>query len=217
MIKKPKAAIIDYGMGNLFSVRQAFHYVGLNAEITSEPNRIFQADALVLPGVGAFGDAIQKLRDKKLIGPIKDSIKDGKPFMGICLGMQLLMSKSSEFGEHDGLNVIKGKVKRLSDEKNHIKVKIPHMQWNRISWPRSDPDIWNKSPLTGIINGEFMYFVHSYYAEPEDSDIVLSLTNYGGLNFCSSLLLENIFACQFHPEKSGKEGIKVYKNWANMI
>lgn len=210
----PLVSIVDYGMGNLFSVKHACEHLGLKALVTSDKEAILDSDGLILPGVGAFGDAIANLNKLDLINPISDFIQSGRPFMGICLGMQLLMSESEEFGRHKGLDIIPGKVSRFSVE-NEAGDKVPHVGWNKVNWPVSTKDfIWENSPLAGIGNGEFMYFVHSYYCKPQDNKLVLSVTNYASIDYCSSIFWENIFACQFHPERSSLQGLEVYKNWA---
>ncbi len=212
-----QVAVIDYGMGNLFSVERACEHAGLNAVITADKSIIMNSEGVILPGVGAFGDAMDSLKRKDLISPIKDVVKEGKPLMAICLGMQLLMSESEEFGHHKGLNIIEGSVVRFP-EKNREgeKIKVPQVGWNRIFQPSSgDRTYWNKSPLKNIMSGEFMYFVHSYYTIPLDKGAILSTTTYEGTQFCSGILWQNVFACQYHPEKSAAEGIKIYKNWAS--
>lgn len=218
-IRKRTVAIIDYGLCNFFSVQHACEYVGLKSILTSDKSKIMVADAAILPGVGAFGDAMNNLRNLDLITPIKEFIKSGKPFMGICLGMQLLLSESEEFGNHKGLNIIEGCVakfpaKNSSNKKNNV----PQIGWNQIFRPSfAKETYWNKSPLKNIKNGEFMYFVHSYYPIPVNTETVLSTTTYEETKFCSSIKWRNVFAFQFHPEKSAREGIKIYKNWASII
>lgn len=212
-----KVAIIDYEAGNLFSVQHACKTVGLNCRITNKPDDIISADALILPGVGAFGDAMNNLRMLDLIQPLKDFASSGKPFLGICLGMQLLFSESEEFGTVKGLNIIEGRVIKFPErnEKSE-RVKIPHIGWNKIYNP-SSREFWNDTALEHIMDGEFMYFVHSFYVCPNGSDQILSITNYEGTEYCSAIKKENIFATQFHPEKSAKEGIKIYRNWATAV
>lgn len=214
-----EVAIIDYGMGNLFSVKHACERVGLKAKITSAQEDILNSSAVILPGVGAFGDAMENLAKRDLLKPIGDFISSGKPFMGICLGMQLLMSESEEFGRHSGLDLIKGRVFKFSIKNNGgATAKVPQVCWNRINKPSApNGGVWDKSPLSGLRNGEFMYFVHSYYCQPEDKEITLSLTRYAGEEYCSSMLYKNVFACQFHPEKSALPGLEVYKNWACLV
>lgn len=214
-----RVAIIDYGMGNLFSVKQACEHVGFDAFITHESKKILGADGAILPGVGAFGDAMEHLEKLGLVGAIQNFIRSGKPFMGICLGMQLLMSRSEEFGVHEGLGIIEGAVVRFSGgNKDSRKIKVPQVGWNHIFMPEGrSKDFWIDSPLNGLESGECMYFVHSYYAIPVDGDVILSVTRYGDVEYCSSIRWKNVFATQFHPERSASAGIQVYKNWASMI
>ena len=214
-----QVAVIDYEMGNLFSVKRACEQAGLNAVITADKSIIMNSDGVILPGVGAFGDAMESLEKKDIISPLKDFVKRGKPLMAICLGMQLLMSESEEFGHHKGLNIIEGSVVRFPvKNKEGGKIKVPHVGWNKIFQPSSeDRTCWNESPLKNIMNGEFMYFVHSYYVVSSDKEAILSTTTYEGTQFCSSIIRRNVVACQYHPEKSAAEGIKIYKDWASII
>ena len=205
-----KVAIIDFKVGNIFSVVQACKEIGLAVEVTSNYDSILSSDGVILPGVGAFGDAMQSLKDQNLVETIKDFINSGKPFMGICLGFQLLFSLSEEFGRNEGLDIIKGSVIKL----NNIQDKVPQIGWNKIFKKNND---WENTPLINTINGEYMYFVHSYYVKPDDDDIILTYTNYSGFKYCSSINKENIFATQFHPEKSGKKGLEIYKNWSKQL
>ncbi|MDO8638662.1 MAG: imidazole glycerol phosphate synthase subunit HisH [Candidatus Daviesbacteria bacterium] len=207
-----KIAIIDYQMSNLFSVKHAFDYLKMDSEITSEKRIIAEADAAILPGVGAFEDAMNNLKKLDLIDPVKEFISSGKPFMGVCLGMQLLFSESEEFGKHEGLNIVKGKVKKFADDKKIIKV--PQIGWNQILKCEKS---WDNSPLKDVRDGEFMFFVHSYYVVPQDKSVILSETVYEDITYCSSLLSSNVFATQFHPEKSGTEGIKIYRDWLKLL
>ncbi len=217
-INKLQVAIIDYGLGNLFSVSQACEYVGLKPIITADESAIMSSDAVILPGVGAFGCAMDNLRGLDLVKPIKEVIERGSPFMGICLGMQLLFSGSDEFGDCKGLGIIKGAVVKFPCRIKEKNIKIPQVGWNQIFQPvGTEKDRWNNSPLRDISNGGFMYFVHSYYSIPDNEDVILSVTNYKGLEYCSGISLENVVAFQFHPEKSGVEGLKIYINWALMI
>lgn len=206
-----KVAIIDYQLSNLFSVKHAFDYLKVDSEITSDKSVISTSDAAILPGVGAFGDAMNNLKRFDLIDTIKEFIASNKPFMGVCLGMQLLFSESEEFGNHQGLNITEGKVIKFASKDQEIKV--PQIGWNQIL--KLDKT-WDNSPLKNIKNGEFMYFVHSYYVVPQDRSIILSETTYEGIRYCSSLLKDNIFAAQFHPEKSGPAGIKIYRDWISL-
>ncbi len=212
-----KVAIIDYEMGNLFSVEHACRKVGLEPIITSDPNVVEESNAVILPGVGAFGEAMNTLEKLNLINPIKRSIDAVKPFMGICLGFQLLFSESEEFGNHKGLGIFNGIVKKFPFENGSSKkIKVPQIGWNQI-YKFDNGNSWENSPLRSIKEGEFMYFVHSFYVDPNDDKIKLTKTFYEGFEYCSSISYGNIFAAQYHPEKSAVEGIKIYKNWAESI
>ena len=206
-------AIIDYGMGNLRSVQKAFEKLGFQAKITDNPDDLNNAEKLVLPGVGAFKDAKDGLEQRGLIEPILTSINSGKPFLGICLGLQLLFTKSMENGEHDGLNLIPGKVVRFCSGKTDTNVcptiKIPHIGWNQIFLKKDVPI------LKGIPSDTYMYFVHSYYVCPEEETDIATETDYG-TRFTSMVWRENIFATQFHPEKSQKHGLTILKNFAEL-
>lgn len=201
-------AVIDYGMGNLRSVQKALEKVGHAATVTSSPRAVLDAGALVLPGVGAFKDCIRSLEKLNLIQPILQSVRSGKPFLGICLGLQVLFTESDEFGTTPGLNLISGKVVRFArdDTPGAQRRKIPHMGWNTISLCRNVP-IFN-----GVGDGSFFYFVHSYYVAPEDTAVIATTTGYG-IEFTSSIQKDNIFACQFHPEKSQVVGLRLLKNF----
>lgn len=213
-----QVAIIDYEMGNMFSVKHACEYLGLNTVLTSDKSVIMASDAIILPGVGSFGDAMDNLKRLDLIPPIKDFVAAGRPFMGICLGLQLLFSESEEFGVNKGLGIIEGSVVRFPvNNRKGRAIKVPHIGWNQIFRLGESDACWGSSPLKSLKNGEFMYFVHSYYAKPASNQVVLSSTAYEDTQFCSSLLSKNVFACQFHPEKSAAEGLKIYKNWAMMV
>ncbi|MBI3011685.1 MAG: imidazole glycerol phosphate synthase subunit HisH [Candidatus Omnitrophica bacterium] len=215
--KPTRVAIVDYGMGNLFSVQQACAQAGLAAAVTAEPQTVLETDAVILPGVGAFGDAMAELTRRDLVVPLRDAVASGKPLLGICLGMQLLMSESHEFGRHRGLNIIEGEVVRLpvSAEEPPRRVKVPEVGWNPV-WPVRE-DAWVGSLLEGIPAGACMYFVHSYYVRPVDATLILSTTTYGPITYCSSLQFGNVFGCQFHPERSGPAGLKIYRNLATRL
>jgi len=202
-------SIIDYGMGNLRSVQKGFEKIGAQAEIINTPQQVADAEAIVLPGVGAFKNCLENLDSLKLITPIIKSIEAGKPFLGICLGLQILFTESEEFGSTPGLDIIKGKVIRFRSDpscENKPHLKIPHMGWNSISIKKENPYLKN------IENETYLYFVHSYYIKPEDKNVIATTTDYG-IEFVSSILKDNIFACQFHPEKSQKAGLKILKNF----
>lgn len=200
-------AIIDYDMGNLRSVQKGFERAGHKCIITRNPKDILDASHVVLPGVGAFKDCMENLNNYGLIEPIVDTINQGKPFLGICLGLQLLFTEGEEFGIHKGLNIIKGKVVKFSFDAPQLK--IPHMGWNDIKIAKPSPIFKN------IPENSYFYFVHSYYVVPEDKNIIASTTDYG-IEFVSSIWKDNIFACQFHPEKSQKLGLQILKNFGEM-
>lgn len=211
----PSLAIIDYGLGNLFSIKKALEYAGAKPLITDNPEEIKSADGLILPGVGAFSDGMKGLKKRNLIEPIKSFVAEGKPLFGICLGMQLLMAESEEFGRHKGLDLIKGRVIRLQEPKSKEGCKIPHIGWNKIQKPKSSLKIeksWQATPLENIEDKDDFYFVHSYMIVPDDPSDITAVTEYGDNIFCSMISKGNIFGCQFHPEKSGEAGLKYYKN-----
>lgn len=214
-----KVAIVDFEMCNLFSVNQACEYVGLEPVITSDRKVILEADAIILPGVGALGDAMSNLKRLDLIQPIKECAAKGTSLLGICLGVQLLFSESEEFGTHKGLDIVKGSVVRFPGKNDTgKKIRVPHVGWNQIRKTLPTPvDSWAQTPLQNIKDGEYMYFVHSYFVKPEVPAVTLSLTDYEGIQFCSSIYYDNVFACQFHPEKSAREGIGIYRIWAKML
>ena len=203
-------AVIDYGMGNLRSIGKALERVGANVIVTNNPQRILDAEKIVLPGVGAFKDAMKNLEEMNLIPPILKSIKDGKPFLGICLGFQLLMTESEEFGIYKGFDIIKGKVVHFPSMNNGNKdsypLKIPHMGWNTIHIEKGMP------LLEDIEDNSFFYFVHSYYVVPDDKKVIAATTDYG-ITFTSGVEKDNIFAFQFHPEKSQEKGLKILKKF----
>ena len=213
-MRDKKVCIIDYKLGNLYSVNQALTNIGLNVSLSSDKNEIYAADALVLPGVGAFGDAMQNLKALGLIDPIVEAVNNGKPFLGICLGLQLLFTESEEFGSSKGLDLVSGQVRKFNNtQPSGEKRKVPQIAWNQIQKPSGKT--WYNTPLADIKDGEYMYFVHSLYVEPTEP-VALTTTNYDGQSFVSSIVKNNIFACQFHPEKSGKEGLKIYREWSKM-
>ena len=207
-----KIAIIDYQLSNLFSIKHALDYLQVDSQITSDKSDIADSDAAILPGVGAFGDAMKNLKNLELISVIKEFTSSGRPFMGVCLGMQLLFSQSEEFGNHKGLDLIKGQVRKFSSKGKRIKV--PQIGWNQIL--QKDKQLWDNSPFKNTLPGEFMYFVHSFYVTAGETNAILSETIYEDIRYCSAILSNNIFATQFHPEKSGAEGIKIYKNWLSL-
>ncbi len=217
-MKNKKVVIVDFELGNLFSVIHTCLHIGLDPIVSNKKEDITSADALILPGVGAFGYAMDRLEKLDLIYPIKDFIQTGKPFMGICLGMQLLFSESEEFGHHKGLDIIKGEIIKFPvTDTNGEKIKIPQIGWNQIYQKENGQDDWQASPLQDLENHQYMYFVHSYYARPENKSCILSLTNYSNVEYTSSIISGNVFATQFHPEKSAEKGINIYKKWSQLI
>ncbi len=199
-------AIVDYGMGNLRSVEKGFLKVGVDARIVNDAASIDNAEGVVLPGVGAFMDCIKNLTDMKLTEAIIKAIGKGKPFLGICLGLQVLFSESEEFGVCRGLNIFKGKVVRFPK----MELKVPHMGWNTL-------DIKKKPPIfDGIEDKSYFYFVHSFYVVPEDKDIIAGTTEYG-VNFTAMVWKDNVFAMQFHPEKSQELGLKILKGYGDFV
>lgn len=207
-------AIIDYDLSNMFSVQLACRHLGYETEITTDANTIRKADAVILPGVGAFGAAMEKLQQLHMIEAIAEVIKAGKPFMGVCLGMQLLFEESEEFGQQKGLGYLRGSIKRFPDREKTVA--IPQISWNQINAIETGGQ-WKDSPFSGLHQGEFMYFVHSYYAKAAEEKDVLSTTDYAGIQYCSSVKKDNIFATQFHPEKSAEKGLLIYQNWLSAI
>jgi glutamine amidotransferase len=198
-------AIVDYGMGNLKSVEKGFKKVGVEAVVTSESRAVENADAIVLPGVGAFKDCIRNLSDLSLTEAVVTSIKKGKPFLGICLGLQVLFSESEEFGTCKGLDIFRGKVVRFKEG-----LKVPHMGWNTVN-------IVNRPPiLSDIEENSYFYFVHSFYVVPEDRGIIATTTDYG-TTFTSMVWKDNVFATQFHPEKSQGLGLKILKGFGDFV
>jgi imidazole glycerol-phosphate synthase subunit HisH len=200
--------IIDYGMGNLRSVQKGFEKVGFDAKVTDDTREVSKAERLVLPGVGAFRDCMTNLREGGFVEPILKHVESGRPFLGICLGLQLLFTESEEFGRHQGLGIVPGRVVRFPEgmRDRDGELKVPHMGWNEIAIRRPAPI------FQGIEDGSSVYFVHSYYVVPEDPEVTATETDYG-LSFCSSIWKDNVMATQFHPEKSQQVGLKILKNF----
>ena len=197
-------AIIDYQMGNLRSVQKGFEKVGYAAIITSDPRELEQASHVVLPGVGAFGDAMFELTKRELVAPIQEAVASGKPFLGICLGLQLLFEVGYEGGEFPGLGILPGECVKFQLPAEY---KVPHMGWNECHFAKRAPI------FADIAEGTHFYFVHSYHVVPRDPEVIAVTADYGG-PFCAAVWRENLFATQFHPEKSQNEGLKVLKNFA---
>ena len=207
MNKPYKIAVIDYRMSNMFSIKNALTVLGFDVEVTSDYSTIVSCDGAILPGVGSFPEAMKHIKELKLDVSINDFIASGKPFLGICLGFQLLFDKSDEIEDTFGLGIISGEVKNLSRLSEEIRV--PHVGWNNVKKNQMLNINNNFNPLKKFNEEEYFYFVHSFYVEPKDNKDIYTTTEYGEYNFCSSILKENIFACQFHPEKSGEKGIRI--------
>jgi glutamine amidotransferase len=205
LYNKDVIAIIDYGMGNLRSVEKGFLKVGIDARVVSEPQAVDNARAVVLPGVGAFRDCMKNLARVSLTESIVRSIEKGKPYLGICLGLQVLFTESEEFGTYRGLDIIKGKVRKF-----RTALKVPHMGWNNVKLLRRPP------VFEGIKDESFFYFVHSFYVDPEDPGVVSATTDYD-ITFTSMVWKDNIFATQFHPEKSQDTGLMILKNFGDFV
>ncbi|MFA5339625.1 MAG: imidazole glycerol phosphate synthase subunit HisH [Candidatus Omnitrophota bacterium] len=197
--------VVDYGMGNLRSVSKALEKAGARVKVSNKPRDILRADKVIVPGVGAFKDAMAELKSRRLIEPIKEFTGRGKPFLGLCLGLQLIFSKSEEGGISKGLDLLKGKVVKFRSKR----LKIPHMGWNQLTIKGNCP------LLKGVPEGSYFYFVHSYYAVPADKGCVAAWTGYG-VKFPSVVCSDNIYATQFHPEKSQELGLKILRNFVKL-
>ena len=202
--------IIDYGMGNLRSVQKALQHAGGDAQLARTPSELARAEKIVLPGVAAFGDAMEQLRTQRLVKPLVKAIREGTPYLGFCLGLQLLFDVSSEKGMHTGLGILPGKVVRFQFDPRVTgqRLSVPHMGWNRITWQRDCP------LLNGVPNGSHVYFAHSYYVVPLGENHTLTTTEYG-VEFASAVRHKNVFATQFHPEKSQAVGLQILRNFVN--
>ncbi|MCS7209669.1 MAG: imidazole glycerol phosphate synthase subunit HisH [Fimbriimonadales bacterium] len=203
-------AIVDYGMGNLRSVQKALEYLGASAHITSDPAALRAAEAIVLPGVGAFGAAMQRLHESGLTHALRHAIESGKPFLGICLGLQLLFESSSESPGVQGLSILKGRVVGFAEAPN-FRMRVPHMGWSRLRLTRPDCPLW-----TGVSNGAYVYFVHSYYPEPADTRLIAAYCDYG-IPFACAISYNNLHAVQFHPEKSSAVGLQILRNFCAIL
>ena len=211
--------VLDYGLGNLFSVAGALQKIGAKrVEITSDKESVQKADLLILPGVGAFGDGMDNLQKLDLVSAINDFATSGRPVLGVCLGMQLLMSESEEFGHHTGLNLVPGKVRRLRPQGNG-RFKVPQIGWNSLRPPDGahNGSPWGDTVLRGLNQSSFMYFLHSYVVEPSDEAVCLAITDYGAYSFCSVLKTANVTGVQFHPERSGEEGLSIYRSFMEQV
>ncbi len=212
---KKNVVIVDYGHGNLYSINQACIQVGYKPIISSSQSEIANADKLILPGVGAFKVAMVELMNKNLIEPIFEFVQKGNYLMGVCLGMQLLFESSEEFGYNKGLGLVNGTVERFPSVVNDKKIRVPHIGWNNIQ-KYSKQNNWNSTPLANISEQDYLYFIHSYYAKPDDLNNILSISQYQEFEFCTSVQKENVFGFQFHPEKSAEQGLSIYKNFLKL-
>lgn len=209
-----KIVIIDYGLCNLLSVHNALKSFGIDSLVSPDPEPLADADAVILPGVGAFEDGMKGLRSRGFVGPVREFVQSGRPFLGICLGMQLLMDKSYEFGEHEGLGLVSGEVSPLERaDASGQALKIPHIGWNGL-WQGGRP--WPGTLLADLSDGTEMYFVHSFRVVPKDPAHVLAWTSYGGRRFCSVVAKANVYGCQFHPEKSSVMGLSILKRFIGL-
>lgn len=205
-------SIIDYGLGNLLSVARAFMHFGAEVRFVQTAEEILAADRLVLPGVGAFAKGIQGLRDANLIQPIQEATKKGTPFLGICLGMQLMLSRSLEFGTYEGLNLIEGEVRPIPKEgATGVTHRIPHIGWSELETYDKEDKI-----LQGMYSKPYLYFVHSYMAVPSDKKQSIANTDYNGISISAIIRTDNAYGCQFHPEKSGEIGLKLIDNFIKL-
>jgi glutamine amidotransferase len=214
-INDAKIGIIDYGLGNIFSIKQALRSLGIQAEITKEAEQLESFDGIILPGVGAFGEAMQNLKRLGLDMALVNCAHSGLPILGICLGLQLLMTISSEFGLHQGLGLIEGRVERFPQKFGDTVLRIPFIGWNRIS-VNPAAEIGTTALKSVEVDDEF-YFVHSYFALPKDNASVLAYAEYDGFRYPVALKYKNVFATQFHPEKSGMQGLSIFSDWVDSI
>lgn len=208
-----KIAIVDYGIGNVKSMINAFDSLKTEVVLTSDPKNIMNSSALVLPGVGAFASGMNNLRKYDLIDTIHEFVNTGKPFLGVCLGMQMLLEESEEFGSTKGLGLIKGKVVKLKTDKANNE-RLPHVSWNEIKEP--NPGRWKNTILENTTELTDVYFVHSYAAVPQESKDVLAIANYSNHDFCAAVSKNNVFGTQFHPEKSGVSGLNILKKFIDI-
>ena len=212
---KKRVSIIDYGLGNLFSVKQACETIGLDVVISAKPKDILNADMVILPGVGAYGIAMENLKKAQMTQVLKEFVDTGKPFVGICLGMQLMLTESVEFGQNKGLNLIPGKIKKFESRPlDKVSYPVPQIQWNQL---KKSNHIDKDHFFTFLKNGDYMYFVHSYYCVPEDNSSIITTSDYAGVKYPSIIQHKNCIGIQFHPEKSGSNGIKIYKKLKQLI
>ncbi|MEL0097747.1 MAG: imidazole glycerol phosphate synthase subunit HisH [Planctomycetaceae bacterium] len=210
-MKKPSVTIVDYGRGNLFSVSRAFEQTGAAVVTTDDIGAIANAQRLVVPGVGAFGDAMAELSARKLVEPLQRFAITGRPMLGLCVGMQIFFESGEEFGKHPGLGLLPGRVIAIAGQRD-APLKIPHIGWNRLV-----PSVsWNNTILSGLDKNAYCYFVHSFAAAPENFDDLLAQTRYGDILLTAAVQKGNLWGCQFHPEKSGPIGLKIISNFLDL-
>ncbi len=208
-----KVTVIDYGVGNLMSVGRAIEYCGAEIAVTDDPRKIAEAERLILPGVGAFADGMAGLRERGLVDVIREYATSGRPFMGICLGMQMMMDQSEEFGLHEGLGLIPGHVSAIPDTTlQGAPHKIPHIGWNELCLPQGREN-WDGGMMEGLPHPSTVYFVHSYAVIPQNSEHVLAVSYYNGRQVTAAIQSGAVCGCQFHPEKSGKAGLHILQKW----
>jgi imidazole glycerol-phosphate synthase subunit HisH len=208
-----KIVVVDYGIGNIFSVLRALEHAGASPELSGDPDEIRSADRVVLPGVGAFANGMEGLRSRGLVEPIREFAKTGKPLLGICLGMQMLVDQSEEFGNHEGLGLIPGKVVEIEAKSSEGKrLKVPHIGWSPLTSPNGD---WSDSPLRHVPEGSSAYFVHSFTVVPAEEPTRLADTAYGDCRISAAIRKDNVSGCQFHPEKSGEVGLQIIRNFVS--
>jgi glutamine amidotransferase len=206
--------IVDYGIGNIFSVTRAIEHFGASVLLTDKPSDIANAETLVLPGVGAFYNGMQGLWDRGLVEPLRSYAKSGRPLLGICLGMQMLFTTSTEFGDHEGLGIIEGVIESVETplDAAGVSMKIPHIGWSELEYPKGRAN-WEGSILDGVLPGENCYFVHSFTAVPAHAGNRLADTHYGSSLISAAVQKDNVYGCQFHPEKSGSVGLKIIRGF----
>ena len=209
-----KIAIIDYGCGNILNLARAIKFLGYEIETTHDEKKILNSSHVILPGVGAFGNAIKQLEKYNLRSIILEYTKSNKPLLGICLGMQILLTSSREFGIHQGLDLIKGEVIKISNKKNK-EIKIPHVGWNEIN-PNKDKKKWENKILKNDLIGKSFYFVHSFVAITKNPNSTIAISNYSGISIPAVVSVDNVFGCQFHPEKSSDNGLTILKNFCEI-
>ncbi len=209
-----KITIIDYGINNLESIKMAFNSLGYKALLTSDPKELELSDKIILPGVGSFEKGMKELKKIKIIDSLEKAFINNKPILGICLGMQMLMERSEEFGTHKGLGFIKGDVKKLPEGEGNVKIrKIPNVGWNKLSINEKSSSIYKNIIMESYEKKFYFYFTHSFFAKPLENNNVLCTTNYNEFKFASVITCNNLIGCQFHPEKSGKSGLKLLQKF----